>query len=348
VPLPIEGVYSIRNDKGRILIRGDDRAGGLVSLRFAYRVDGLPAEFAGTNLAVLTEQVQRPIREASVPAPFAATPGRPEPLVEFVCADRSGQPRPVPPGTPVRIVYEARDTCRVVLHQERIRPEDGLQEIVLEIEVTKADGSRRGEATLDERMVLRPGGEARTFFLRGVTAQFDYVVIRVSHVVDETRYVLTPSGRQALPSIQWSGTIEGGWARLYATVAIPAGLFRLNEPTGQLTLNFGVLTRLTTLDRRGKEGLLGLEAGLMGVGLIPQRTTVADIPRTLAAVGGAGLRIELGAGAAVGVHLWGAYEFRNAYSYLTRPNDPTSAIRASRWALYFGPSIAIGNAGTNL
>ena len=347
VPLPIEGVYSIQNDKGRYLIRGDDRAGGLVSLRFAYRLDGLPAEFAGTNLAVLTEQVQRPVREASIPAPFGPIADRPE-LIEFVCADARGNPRPIPPGTPVRIPFDARATCRVILHQERLRPEDGLQEVVLDIEVTRPGGAKRPEASVSERMVLRPGGETRTFYLKGVTEQFDHVVIRASHVVDETRYVLSPTARQSPPSLQWSATVEGGWVRLYATVAIPAGLYRMNEPTGQLTLNFGVLSRLTWLDHHGKEGLFGLELGLMGVGLIPQRSSTADIPRTLAAVAGAGLRIDLGAGAAVGVHLWGAYEFRNEYSYLSRPGDMTSMTRAPHWALFFGPSIAIGNAGTNL
>jgi hypothetical protein len=347
VPLPIDGVYSVVNEKGRFLIRGDDRAGGLVSLRFAYRLDGLPAEFAGTNLAVLTEQVQRPVREASIPAPFAATASRAE-LIEFVCADATGAPKAIAPGTPVRIPFDARDTCRVALHQERLRAEDGLQEIVLDIDVTRSNGTRRAEASVSERMVLRPGGETRTFFLKGVAEQFDHIVIRASHVVDETRYVLSPTARQALPSVQWSVTIEGGRVRLYATVAIPAGLYRMNEPTGQLTLNFGVLSRLTWLDRQGKEGLFGLELGLMGVGLIPQRSGIADVPRTLAAVAGAGLRIDLGAGAAVGVHLWGAYEFRNEYSYLSRPGDTTSATRAPHWALFFGPSIAIGNAGTNL
>jgi hypothetical protein len=348
VPLSIDGVYSVKNEKGRYLIRGDDRAGGLVSLRFAHRIEGLPAEFAGTNLAVLTEQIQRPVREASVPAPFGATPERADPLMEFVCADGSGNPRPIPPGTPVRIPFDARATCRVILHQERLRPEDGLQEIVLEIDVSRPQGAKRPEASVNERMVLRPGGEVRTFFLKGVTEQFDHVVIRASHVVDETRYVLSPNARQALPSVQWSATVEGGFARLYATVAIPAGLYRMNQPTGQLTLNFGVLSRLVHLDRHGKESLLGLELGLMGVGLIPQRSNTADVPRTLAAVAGLGLRIDLGAGAAVGVHLWGAYEFRSEYTYLARPGDMTSATRARHWALIFGPSIAIGNAGTNL
>src|SRR5205814_154455 len=119
VPLPIDGVYSVTNDKGRYLIRGDDRAGGLVSLRFGYRLDGLPPDFTGTNLAVLTEQVQRPLREASIPAPFSSTASRPE-LIEFVCADARGNPRPIPAGTPVRIPFDARATCRVILHQERL------------------------------------------------------------------------------------------------------------------------------------------------------------------------------------------------------------------------------------
>jgi hypothetical protein len=66
-------------------------------------------------------------------------------------------------------------------------------------------------------------------------------------------------------------------------------------------------------------------------------------------VAGAGLRIDLGAGAAVGVHLWGAYEFRDEYPYqLQSPDDPASGKPASHWAVFFGPSIAIGNAGTNL
>jgi hypothetical protein len=132
-------------------------------------------------------------------------------------------------------------------------------------------------------------------------------------------------------------------------VAIPAGLYRMNEPTGQLTLNFGVLSRLVWLDRQGKESLLGLELGLMGVGLIPQTEQMVTVPRTLAAVAGAGLRIELGAGAAVGVHLWGAYELRRDYQYdLADPADPRSGKTAPHWALFFGPSIAIGNAGANL
>jgi hypothetical protein len=34
-----------------------------------------------------------------------------------------------------------------------------------------------------------------------------------------------------------------------------------------LTLNFGVLSRLTWLDSDGHEGFLGMEAGIMAIGL---------------------------------------------------------------------------------
>ena len=70
VPLPVEGAYRVRFEGELAHVQAEDGAGGVVALRFGFRVDGLPAAFAGTNLAVLTESLQRPIREASVPAPL--------------------------------------------------------------------------------------------------------------------------------------------------------------------------------------------------------------------------------------------------------------------------------------
>ena len=132
---------------------------------------------------------------------------------------------------------------------------------------------------------------------------------------------------------------------MYATVAIPSGLFRINDPQGQLRMNFGVLSRLTWLNGRGQEGLLGVELGVMGLGLISTKQDLADYPLTLAAVAGVGLRLPLGQGAAVGVHVWGAYEFRDTFFYTDADG---SRKAAPNWALIFGPSISIGNVGTNL
>jgi hypothetical protein len=124
----------------------------------------------------------------------------------------------------------------------------------------------------------------------------------------------------------------------------------MNEPAASLSLNFGVLGRLTWLGRDGKEGLLGLETGVLGASLIPQQYYGNPaFPPTLLTLFGAGLRVEIGQGAAVGVHLWGAYEFRNEYQYSPNPTDSTVPTRtAKHWSVLFGPSISIGNVGTNL
>jgi hypothetical protein len=316
-------------------------------LRYAYRRDDLPKEFADVNLAVLSETVQRPLREASVPVPFDATATRKAPIAEFLCADAHGNAHALIPGKPARIPYSARATCRVVIHQERVSPEDGQQQVVLEIEVTKASGGKRSDASVNEHMVLRPGGEPRIFFLKGITEQFDQIEVRLSHVVDETRYVMDTSGKQEPPSVQWAATIEGGHVRLYVSLNVPAGLYRINEPAASMTLNFGVLGRLTWLNRQGKEGLLGLETGVLGASLIPQQyINTLPFPPTLVTLLGIGLRVEVGQGAAVGVHLWGAYEFRGAYAYTS--SDGAAHGDATHWSLLFGPSISIGNIGTNL
>jgi hypothetical protein len=208
-------------------------------------------------------------------------------------------------------------------------------------------------------MILLPGAEARVIPLKGGSDEFDRILVRLSHVLDETRYAPSPTGQKEVPAVQWPLGIEGGRLRLYATVAIPAGLYRVNKPTGQLTLNFGVLSRLTWLDRQGHEGLLGAELGLMGMGLI-QRPGALEYPPTIGAVAGLGLRVPLGGSAAVGVHLWAVYELRDDFRYKADPNAtggcaadaagayPAGCKLAGRVAFIFGPSITIGDVGTNL
>jgi hypothetical protein len=341
VPLGVPEVYTIRSEKGRTLILGDKNSGGYMNLRYAYRGNDLPKAFAETNLAVVTEAVQRPLHEASIPIALAGSTARPKPIAEFLCADKTGATVALVPGKPARIPFSARATCRVVLHQDRLMPEDGQQDVVLEVEVTKASGGKRSDASISEHMVLRPGGDTRIFYLKGMVEQFDQIAVRLSHVVDETRYVLGQSAKQSPPSAQWSATVEGGLVRLYVSLSIPAGLYRINDPAASLTLNFGVLGRLTWLDRNGKEGLFGLETGVLGASLIPQQYNGSPAyPPTLVTLLGLGVRVEVGQGAAVGVHLWGAYEFRSEYTF----NDQT----ASHWSILFGPSISIGNVGTNL
>jgi hypothetical protein len=176
------------------------------------------------------------------------------------------------------------------------------------------------------------------------------VTVRVAHVADDARYLDAREARTSLPAAQWTLIVGEGHLRFYATAAIPTGLFHITAPSGVLTLNFGALSRLTWLDREGHEGLIGLELGAMGVGLAS--TTNYVFPPTLAILGGAGVSIPIGnrgepTQAAVNLHAWIAYELRSDYSYTNGPSG-SPLITASHWSFLFGPSITIGNIGTNL
>jgi hypothetical protein len=346
VPLPIEGAYQVRQDGRMSRVRGEESAGGYVSLRFGYRIDTLPPAFAATDLAILTEPIQRPVREASVPVPLvAARPGEPS-LIDLVCIDGTGRERTMVPGQKASIPFAERDSCRLVIHRERFKPEDGTQDVTVEVNVTKVDDSARADAHVTERMVLRPGGQPRVFWIRGVKAPFDRLTVRVSHLIDEAHDVGGSELYVNLPAAQWSVVVGEGHLRFYATAAIPTGLFRITAPSDVLTLNFGALSRLTWLDREGHEGLAGLEFGAMGIGL----AATPGFPRTLAVLGGVGVGVPIGnrgeaSQASVNLHAWMAYELRD--DFLINPKDPVPR-NASHWSFLFGPSITIGNVGTDL
>jgi hypothetical protein len=347
VVLPQEGAYRVSSDVNGTRVRGEEGAGGFVALRFGYRVDGLPAPFAATDLAILSDSLQRPIHEASVPAAVGPSALGPDPLVELLCTDEHGKAQRIAPGNRTSIPFSRRDGCRVVIHRERFKPEDGTQDLTVDVDVTKVDDSPRSDAHVSERMVLRPSPEPRIFWIRGVKGQFDRVTVRVAHVADDARYLDARESRTSLPAAQWTLVVGEGHLRFYATAAIPTGLFHITAPSGVLTLNFGALSRLTWLDREGHEGLIGLELGAMGVGLAS--TTNYVFPPTLAVLGGVGVSIPIGnrgepTQAAVNLHAWIAYELRDNYSY----TSGTTMIAASHWSFLFGPSITIGNIGTNL
>jgi hypothetical protein len=346
VVLPIEDVYRVGSSPAGTTIRGDAGAGGFVALRFSYRVTDLPAALASTDLAVLSDPVQRPLREASVPAPLGATLSDPRPLLELICADKRGRPHRIAAGPQTSIPFAQRDSCRLVIHRERLTAEQGTQDIAIDVAVTKVDDNPRADAHVTERMVLRPGGEPRLFWLHGVKAPFDRLTVRVSHIVDEAHDVGGADLHINLPSAQWAIVAGEGHVRFYATAAIPTGLFRITAPSDVLTLNFGALSRLTWLTTDGQEGLLGIEFGAMGIGL----AATPGFPRTLAVLGGLGLSVPIGnrgepSQASVNLHAWVAYELRGETP--RDPMNPTGPV-ASHWSFLFGPSITFGNIGKNL
>ncbi|HEX2656765.1 MAG TPA: hypothetical protein VHU40_00780 [Polyangia bacterium] len=348
VPVPVEGAYRVRLAEGKTYIQAEEGVGGFATLRFGYRVDGLPAAFAGTDLGTVTEPLQRPIREASVPAPLASSLAGDQPLLELRCADASGKVQRIPPGAETSIPFGQRDSCRLLIHRERLKPEDGTQDIAVDVAITKVDDSPRADAHQLERMVIRAAKQPRTFWIHGVKAPFDRLSLRVSHIIDEDHDVGGSDLHVSLPAAQWAVVAGQARLRFYATAAIPTGLYRITAPSDVLTLNFGALSRLTWLDRQGHEGLVGLEAGALGIGL----AATPNFPRTLAMLAGIGVAVPIGnrgeaSQASVNLHAWIAYELRNAYVYAPDAGS-TDTRTASHWSFLFGPSITIGNIGTDL
>ena len=122
----------------------------------------------------------------------------------------------------------------------------------------------------------------------------------------------------------------------------------LTQRQYDLALNFGVLSRLTWLNNEGKEGLVGFETGVMGMGL------ATDRDRQLAIVAGFGVSIPLGNAnqptqAAVNIHAWAAYSIGVRHAQLRdAAGQPTGTIELNPWAFIFGPSITIGSVGAFL
>ncbi len=354
VVLPMTGVYQSRPQVDGFLVRGEETANGAVALRYGLRADTLPPSLQGVDLAVVADPLQRPLREASVQVPLAGSKTR-EDIVEMLCSDEHGGNQVMPTGETPRIRFDKRDSCRIVVHRSRLKPEDGPQSVQIEVDVAALDGANRSGTHVSERAVLRPGLEDRTFWIHGVKAPFDRISARVYHVVDETRFQDGADAKTNAAALQWTVITGTGHVRFYATASFPTGLYRTNAPTGLLTLNFGVLSRLVFLDHDGKDSLVGIELGAMGIGLVGTGN-FPNYPATLAAVGGVGIAVPLGnigqpSQASLNLHAWVAYEFRPEFQFFANAADATAGVNgksASHWAFIFGPSISIGNVGTVL
>ncbi len=359
VTLPVEGAYEVKVQDGRTEIRGT-AGGGYVLLRFALRDESLPGHMAQADLAHFTGYVQRALREVNVPAPIGDTTAK-LPIVEVLCTDASGHSLPVIPGVPLHIPFAQRDGCRLMVYPNRIPAEDGEQRLDVDVSVTSVGGSNRSEGHFSQRLILSHGAEPRIIWLHGVKSQFDKITVHLTHVTEESQYIRGASGQLEVPSAQWTIVAENTRWRFYATVSIPVELFRFsNDPngagTGPLSLNLGVLSRFTWVTREGTEGFLGLEGGVMGMGLATDNT------RQLNIVGGLGVGVPLGntgqpTQASINIHAWAAYRLGNEFApELTATGIPIYQpgttqpvlIPLNHWSFIFGPSLTFGNVGFDI
>jgi hypothetical protein len=344
VLLPIEDVYGAENERGGVSsVKGDVNAVGSVALQFGYRVPTLPPPLDQVNLAILSDPLHRAVKEANIPAPFGTSALTSDPLVEVVCTDVDGKLRHIVPGLVTHLSFSIRDGCRVILHRERLSPEYGTQKLILEIEIDKLDGTIRPEAHVTQTVILRAGTEPRVAWIKGVVAAYDRVLIRLSHVADEAHYLNALDIATGTPMVQWSLVLGTGRVRLYATTAIPTGLYRFgtSATSGVLSLSLGIITRFTWLDTDGHEGLVGLEAGLMAFGLSGDVSSTGQSLTQVGGVLGVGLAIPIaGAGsptqASINLHAWAEQRITGSGGF-----EATSSR-----AVIFGPSISLGNVGT--
>ncbi|MDB4942089.1 MAG: hypothetical protein JWP97_1623 [Labilithrix sp.] len=341
VLLPVDGVYAVERNGGVTRVRGDHNAAGLATLQLSFRATALPKPLSDVDLALFSDPIQRAVKEANEPAPFDLSATTAQPLAELLCNDEHGHTERVMPGVQRRLPFAMRDNCRLVIHRERLGSELGAQKLRVEMEVRQVDSAVRGDAAISERVVLRRGAEPRISWIKGVRAPYDRVVVRLTHEGDETHYLGGESLLKNAPAVQWSIVFGTGRVRIYATSAIPTGLYRFGgtHGSGAMALSFGVISRFTWVNEEGKEGLLGLEAGVMAFGLTGDTSTSGSNLTQVGGVAGIGLAIPLAnasqaAQASINLHGW--YEQR-----LTGGG----ADKGAPGAFIFGPSISIGNVG---
>jgi hypothetical protein len=345
VPLPVPGVYRVQKEGADYTVTGNPDAAGLAALRFGYRNDALPGAFADVDLGVLTSPLQRNIHEANLPAPIGGSALGPNPIVEFVCGTADNPAQRIMPGVTAHLPFESRDNCRLIFHRNRLPVNYGTQKLNLEIDVVDSDGGARGEGHVSETIVMRAGGDPIYAWIQGIKAPFDRVLVRLSHAADEAHYVGGAEIQTGAPEVKWTAILGTGRARLYATTAIPTGLYRFGDAqhSGVLSLNLGIVSRLTWLSSDGHEGFLGFEGGIMAIGLTNDKSNSGNSLTQVGLVAGIGLSVPIAnrstpTQASINLHGWVEEDISHT----------AGESAASRRSIIFGPSISIGNVGTNL
>jgi hypothetical protein len=112
VPVAIPGAYTVKETDKGFFIRGVQASSGFTSLRFSYRSTLVPAAFSGMDLGHVSDPVQRPIRQANVPAPIGAASITDRPVVELFCAEEKNKLSFIASGTVRHVPFPQRAAPR--------------------------------------------------------------------------------------------------------------------------------------------------------------------------------------------------------------------------------------------
>ncbi|MEO7112777.1 MAG: hypothetical protein ABI183_20195 [Polyangiaceae bacterium] len=341
---PIDGVYEAKHDGTGDWVRGVDGASGSTPLRLALIDTSLPDALAGISIAEQNEPVDRALRSADVPVALGARTREKKPLVEIVCGDGEGHSERIPIATTVSIPYRARDTCQLIFHREQLTVEDGAQTLRVSVTVTGSDGATKNDGRLDERIVLRRADHPFYMAIGGATDPFDRIVVRVGNSSEGTDQQSPEESDRRAPQAQWSLVTATSHARLYGTTAIPTGLFRLADTghSGILTLSVGAILRLVALSRDGDAFPLGLEAGVMWLGIAGDTDPSVNSHGVVALVAGPGIAVPIAnvsraSQTSINLHAW--FEYEVSREVLNQ--------QGQSFGFVFGPSISIGDIGAN-
>lgn len=340
----VDGVYEAKHDATGDWVRGVDGASGSVPLRLALVDQSLPGPLAGLVLAEQNESVDRALHSADVPVALGARTREKHPLVEMVCGDGEGHAERIPIATTTSIPYRARDTCQVVFHREQLREEDGAQNLRVSVAVIGSDGAPKSDSRVDEHLVLRRSNHPFYMAVAGATDPFDRIVVHVGNSSEGTEQQAPDEGERRAPQAQWSVVTATSRARLYGTTAIPTGLFRLADTghSGILTLSVGAILRLVALSRDGDAFPLGLEAGVMWLGIAGDTDPSVNSHGVVALVAGPGIAVPIAnvsRASQTSINLHGWFEYEVSREVLKQ--------QGQSFGFVFGPSISIGDVGAN-
>ncbi|MBI5509701.1 MAG: hypothetical protein HY903_13185 [Deltaproteobacteria bacterium] len=333
VPVSLPGYYSVRDSGGEMLIRGETRTSGSLSLRFAY----FPPHSQSTEPVVTFDSdVHFQVRPANVPVSLAPDHERMAELLTVVCRDGASlRERVIPPGDLVSLPYAARGSCRLRVDPGVLTPSDGTQRIRVTVVNTSPTGAPR-IGGFSQVLVLTAGTDVDALWL-GSNDQmrpFDHMSVTIAHD-DQPGHYLTEGAASGQPARRYQMVFGDARMRIYGSATVPTGLYRIARGSGAGIIQFsaGALLRLAFLDREGREYPFDFEFALLGTNLSGR----AD----LSVVAGVGITVPLlnpqeTAQAAIGIHAWAEY-------------SPTRTDTEGRpFAVIFGPSISFGDFGTNL
>ncbi len=345
-PEPLPGYYTVAGTHPFEII-GSAPSGGTVPILVGYRPPEAGLAPDAPPLALFSAEPGFRVQPVSVPISLAPEDPRASRFLAILCRDPNGSERRIAAGQTVNLPFELRHACRLRIDRSVLTTAEGPQRLRVTLAVTHPDGTTApGGFSKVFTILPRPGHESIWIEPTLPVRPFDHVHVGLAHEPGPPY----ANGETIAGVTGQEVTLIFGNARirLYGSATIPTGLYRLTSgpDAGVVAFSAGALLRLAMLDREGREFPFDLEMGLFGTNLAaPPPTAGVPAPSAnLSIVTGFGLTVPIlnanqPTQASVGIHAW----FEYAPTLVPIP----AQHYAQQFAFIFGPSVSIGDIGTN-